>query len=74
MSEGDSQQDSTPKSGTECFYMVDGKKEDAGIHDEMLAGGTAGVEASRDFARHLGLTEEQIELLYGEQQPGAVSG
>ncbi len=71
MSEERSPQEATPQSGTELFYMVGDKKEDADIHEQMLAAGTANLESSLDLARQLGLTEEQIGLLYGEEQPSS---
>lgn len=56
--------------GTELFYTVKGKKQDSGIHGEILANSKANKlfrESTRAWVRaNTNLTEEEINLLYPE--------
>ncbi len=61
------EEESTRKSGTEGFYMVGDKKQDAAFHEPILAGGTTDLEATRALARRLGYSEEQIDRLFKEE-------
>ncbi len=51
----------------ECFYIgKDGNKQDAKIHEEILAGGKTDLTWSRNFARKHGFSEDQIKRLFPE--------
>lgn len=52
------------KSSNEIFYMKDGKREDAAIHNEILIDVKIDREAAINLAVELGLTIEQAEILY----------
>jgi hypothetical protein len=53
----------------EMFYLdKDGNRSDAALHEAILAAGQESpeyIEDSKQVARDIGLTEEQIDLLYG---------
>jgi hypothetical protein len=56
------------KSSREFVTKVNGKWTDAPMHEELLAGDHSdAVAVSIERARKAGLTEEEIELLYGKQ-------
>ena len=57
--------------GQELFYLdKDGVKQDAALHEEMLAGDHADADqVGIEQARKCGLTEDEIVLLYGPQPP-----
>lgn len=53
--------------GNEMFYVKDGKKQDASLHDEILDGidPITADKHARANGRHLGLSEEQMLILFG---------
>jgi hypothetical protein len=59
-----------PTGGQELYYVDEkGNKQDADLHDEILNNPEAealGREHSKALARSYGLTEEEIDILYGE--------
>ena len=57
----------SPKLTGELFSIdEDGKRQDAHIHDPILSEGDAPL--ATDVAREAGLSEEEIELLYGKKK------
>jgi len=48
-----------PKPGDELYYVEDGKKRDAAIHEAIIAGGDqeAATAVGRKVARSVGLTD-----------------
>tara|TARA_R110001606_G_scaffold388445_1_gene553773 strand:- start:254 stop:436 length:183 start_codon:yes stop_codon:yes gene_type:complete len=55
-------------SGNELYYMKGGKKQDAELHDEILNNTDAqmlGREHSKALASSYGLSQEDIDALYG---------
>ena len=56
------------KSSREFVTKIDGKWTDAPMHEELLAGDhPKAVAISIELARKAGLTDAEIELLYGKQ-------
>lgn len=61
-----------PEKGNELFYRdKDGKKQDAALHEEILAGIDRDAEArvrniGKKQARKAGLTEAEIRKLYAD--------
>jgi hypothetical protein len=55
------------REGNEFFSLIDGKKTDAHLHEEILAGAdpVAIDKLARQNARNIGLSEEQILTLFG---------
>jgi hypothetical protein len=61
-----------PRGGNsnEFFYLdKDGKKQDATLHEEILARGDEATarEIGKEVARRAGLTEAEIATLYAEK-------
>jgi hypothetical protein len=53
------------KKSNELFSWVRGKKEDAHIHEPILAGGSGKAERiGRAVAKDLGLSKEEIDKLF----------
>ena len=61
------------RESNELFSIIDGKKTDAHLHEEILAGADP-VEVdklARENARNIGLSEEQILTLFGPPLTGS---
>jgi hypothetical protein len=56
-----------PKSDHSFFYWEKGRRQDAKIHEPMLAGDHAKAKAiGRKVAKQLGLTDAELKSLYDE--------
>lgn len=55
-----------PKPGDELYYVEDGKKRDAAIHEVIIAGGDqeAATAVGRKVARSVGLTDAEVAALF----------
>jgi hypothetical protein len=67
---GKSRQPKPPTSREGCVVHPDGSVTDAEFHEPILSGITAEVEAliiepSKEYARRVGLSKEEIKKLYG---------
>lgn len=59
-------EETKPRLSNEMFYLVDGVKQDAALHEEMLADGEGGsLDVSIALAIKAGVSPEAIEQLYG---------
>jgi hypothetical protein len=63
------QENPSEKLKDELFFVDEnGKKQDAALHDGILAGDhSAATEIGKDVARRAGLTEAEIAMLYSEK-------
>jgi hypothetical protein len=59
--------DEEHQDGDELCSVINGRKVDAHLHDEILSGVDAvrADQLARENGRELGLTEEQMEILFG---------
>jgi hypothetical protein len=56
-------------SGSSLFYRdAAGNKQDASLHDSILAGGKDDLAVTMKFALSLGLSEDEVRALYGKPQ------
>ena len=56
--------------GTELYYDEGGKRQDAAIHDEIIAEGdkAAADKASRAFLKKKGWSDERIDAFYSAKK------
>jgi len=54
------------RSNASFVESSDGVREDASLHDQILAAGTPDLEATGQFSREIGYCEDRIKRLFGE--------